>query len=57
MAGIRGQDKFELWTEQLISLRKFVPPLFHVRNMFFLRAGTGPDGPYWHAEGIERRLA
>jgi hypothetical protein len=42
MAGIREQDKFELWTEQLISLRKFVPPLFHVRNMFFLRVRYWP---------------
>lgn len=39
MAGIREQDKFELWTEQLISLRKFVPRLFRVRNMFFLGVG------------------
>jgi hypothetical protein len=35
MAGIREQDKLELWTEQLTGLCKFVPRLFHVRNMFF----------------------
>jgi hypothetical protein len=46
MAGIREQDKFELWTEQLISLRKFVPPLFHVRNMFFGQLG------YWPVSGL-----
>jgi hypothetical protein len=42
MAGIREQDKLELWTEQLISLRKFVPRLFRVRNMFFLEVGYWP---------------
>ena len=36
MAGIREQDKLELWTEQLTGLYGFVPRLFHVRNMFFL---------------------
>jgi hypothetical protein len=35
MTGIREQDKLELWTEQLIGLCRFVPPLFRVRNMFF----------------------
>lgn len=45
MAGIREQDKLGLWTEQLISLCRFVPRLFHVRNMFFRRArGAYPLG-------------
>jgi hypothetical protein len=40
MAGIRERDKRA--RIEIFGCGKTVPPLFYVRNMFFLGEGTGP---------------